>query len=272
MKLFLDRVREEKEHAIHQHKALVPEALLREQAALLPIRSNWFSHHLRRSPGALPSILAEVKMRAPGRINVECDEVNIKSLIQAYEAGGARGISVLTDEIHFGGSLERLGEVRRLTTLPLLHKEFIIDPYQLWQGRALGANAALLLAYYFEISHLKEMMEFAHQMGVEPVVECSLIDELPKALAVNPKILLLNNRPIAALPENPTGYDRGTIANAAHFWDVPELRSWKQQPDRLMISASCIETAHDFWTIATLPYDAVLIGNSVSQASDKKIF
>jgi indole-3-glycerol phosphate synthase len=220
----------------------------------------------------MPAIIAEVKVRAPGRSNI--DVLDLGTLVSAFERGGARAFSVLTDELHFGGSLENLRQVSRITRKPILHKEFIISPYQLLQGRLAGASGALLLSYYFTPSELQSMMQEAYAIGLEPVVECSLEEEIPGTIAANPRVLLLNNRPIAAIPENPdTTYQLGGIERARLFWErFPELREWKKQKDRILISASCISSAKDVAAIGELPYDAVLVGNAVASAEDPESF
>ena len=84
-----------------------------------------------------------------------------------------------------------------------MHKEFIIAPYQLLEGRIRGASAALILAYYFEELELSKIINEAKKIGLESVVECSIEDELQKAISANPDILKINNRPIANIPEDP---------------------------------------------------------------------
>lgn len=271
MKTFLDRVREEKEWEIAEVRKLKAENELRIEAASLP-KALSFAESLRNSPSGRPAVIAEVKPKAPGRRNIET--LDLKRLIASYEAGGAAAVSVLTDGLHFGGSLDNLAEISQLTRLPILQKEFIVHPYQLLQGRIAGASAALLLSYYFTESELNSMIEHCVLIGLEPVVECSLEEEIPKTLRVNPKILLLNNRPIAAIPENPSAtYMLGSVHKAREFWETfPELREWKSQPDRVLVSASCIDSREDYKSVAELPFDAVLVGNAVSQAEDPAEF
>lgn len=271
VRTFLDLVAEEKRREIDRRSALVPEAALREQLPSAPQRAS-FRQALLRSPGQPPSLIAEVKARAPGRENVLALEP--ESVVADYEAGGARAISVLTDEKHFGGSLETLARVSRATRLPLLHKEFIISPYQLLEGRLRGASAALILAYYFSVRELAAIVEAARGIGVEAVVECSLEEELPRTLEVDPQIILINNRPIAAIPADPSeAYSSGDVGNAGRWWQASSgLRRWKEQGERLLISASCVNSAEDVAAIASYPYDAVLVGNAAMTAEDRTGF
>ena len=210
-----------------------------------------------------------MKSRAPGRINVE--QLETETIVKEFEHGGAKAISVLTDQSWFGGSLEILEKVSRTTTLPLMHKEFIINSYQLLEGRLRGASAALILAYYFNQTELEKIVTEAENIGLEAVVECSVENELPRALAINPDILMINNRPIATIPEEPNEiYGKGNIDVTLEWWDrYPELRSWKRQPGKLLISASCIKSPKDVRSILKIPCDAALVGNAVMMAHDR---
>ena len=185
--------------------------------------------------------------------------------------GGACAMSVLTDPLYFGGSLDLLKQVASYAKCPLLNKEFIFDPFQLLEARAFGASAALILVHYFDEQSLKQIIKDATDLGLTPVVECSVPEELPKALAADPQVLLINNRPIAKIPANPTQtYQQGSPAVSIRWWrDFPQLQQWKaSSTQKRLISASCIATPDDVAQIATLPYDAVLIGNSVMTASN----
>ncbi len=268
MKTFLDQVCEQKFTEIALHQEQISEADLRQQVEQLPPVPS-FSQALLRPPGAPLSIIAEVKAKAPGRENVKV--LDLDQIVTEYQAGGVQALSVLTDESHFGGSLETLATVRQKTTLPLLHKEFIVDPYQLLQGRLRGASAALILVYYFSEIELEQMIEHARQMGVQAVVECSLSEELPRALSANPDILLINNRPIAAIPANPSRtYQQGSVEVSVQWWsDTPELREWKAQDGKCLISASCISEPSHVQKLVDLPYDAILIGNAAMKASNR---
>ena len=226
---------------------------------------------IRKSSDGISFVL-EVKCKSPGRKNV--DHLDAEKIVCDYESGGAKAISVITDEYWFGGSFETLEKVSRATNLPLLHKEFIISPYQMLEGRIRGASAALILAYYFHEPGLSQIISEAKKIGLDPVVECSLEEELKKVISVNPDILMINNRPIAKIPEDPTQeYDNGSVDVTLSWWEkYPDLRSWKNQPGKLLISASCINTFEHIQSLSRIPCDAVLIGNSVMKASDRLAF
>ena len=228
MRTFLDRLHDLKLKEVAQRQIKIPEKNLRDQVEKLG-QTSAFRSCLLRAPGEPISLISEVKSRAPGRNNV--DRLVPEDVVSDFEAGGAKAISVLTDEKWFGGSLETLEKAHRATALPLLHKDFIITSYQLLEGRVRGASAALILAYYFQETELLQIIDETRKFGLEAVVECSLENELPRVLAVNPDILMINNRAIAAIPEEPAAtYDQGSIDVISAWWERnPELRSWKKQ-------------------------------------------
>ena len=268
MRTFLDKLRVVKQNEVSKRKIEISEDHLRAEVNNLEKAPN-FRKQLIRNPEDPISLILEVKSRAPGRINVE--KIETKTIVKEFEHGGAKAISVLTDQSWFGGSLGILEKVSKATTLPLMHKEFIINSYQLLEGRLRGASAALILAYYFNQTELEKIVTEAEIFGLEAVVECSVENELPRALAINPDILMINNRPIAAIPENPTEtYDKGSIEVISEWWErYPELRSWKRQPGKLLISASCINTPEDVKRILKIPCDAALVGNAAMTAHDR---
>ena len=271
MKTFLDKLYDLKLKEVAQRQKLIPEKHLRNRAESLENTVD-FRTALIRAPDEAISLITEVKSKAPGRKNVE--SLDPEEIVRDYEAGGAKAISVLTDENWFGGSLETLEIVRKTTVLPLLHKEFIITPYQLLEGRVRGANAALILVYYFQQAELRKIIDTAKAVGLETVVECSLKNELPRALAVNPDILMINNRAIAAIPEKPVEtYDQGSVDVISSWWESnSELRSWKKQPGKLLISASCVNSTEDIQSLLKIPCDAALIGNAAMVAPNRTAF
>ena len=268
MRTFLDKLRVLKQNEVSKRQIEINEDHLRAEVNNLE-KAPDFRKRLIRNPGEPISLILEVKSRAPGRINVE--QLETETIVKEFEHGGAKAISVLTDQSWFGGSLGILEKVSRATTLPLMHKEFIINSYQLLEGRLRGASAALILAYYFNQTELEKIVTEAENIGLEAVVECSVENELPRALAINPDILMINNRPIAAIPEDPTEtYDKGSIEVISEWWGrYPELRTWKRQPGKLLISASCINSPEDVKRILKIPCDAALVGNAAMTAHDR---
>lgn len=271
MNTFLDVIREEKHREIDGRKKHRSEKNLREEIESLSPSLDFAESLSRRKDGS-PGLIAEVKLRAPGVSNISA--LDLESLLSSYENGGATAVSVLTDNKHFGGSLDILKQARQITSLPILQKEFIVDPYQLLEGRVAGADAALLLVHYFSSSELQEMINCALEIGLVPVVECSKDDEMERAISCNPQVILLNNRPISSIPANPKEtYSMGVVENSNLFWDAHEsLREWKKQDGKKLISASCISNHSDVSVIMAKPYDAILVGNAAASSPDPEKF
>ena len=271
MKTFLDRMAELKNREISGREVEIPIEILRDQAMVMKPPSP-FREPLARKETESPRIIAEVKARAPGRENVA--HLDAESVARDYDAGGAAAISVLTDESWFGGSLDTLREVSQSVSLPLMHKEFIISEYQVLEGRTRGASASLILAYYFSSKQIEEMIDICRKWNLEPVVECSLEEELPRVLDANPNVLMINNRPIAAIPEEPTdAYQQGSLNVTLDWWNRhDELQHWKSRSGKILISASFIDRADHVQRLKEIPCDACLIGNAAMTAPDRIAF
>ena len=138
-------------------------------------------------------IIAEHKRRSPSRAVINQSD-SVANIIDAYTQAGAGGLSILTDGKYFGGSLEDLVQARATTALPLLRKEFIIDPYQLIEAKAHGADAILLIAAVLSRSEIKTLSEDAKALGLEVLLEVHNHQELNKALMPSLDLLGVNHR------------------------------------------------------------------------------
>jgi indole-3-glycerol phosphate synthase len=208
----------------------VPLRELRAQAQdMPPPRPFWQA--LEAHAGQGRRIIAEIKKASPsaGLIRADFDPV---SIALTYERHGAAAISILTDNKFFQGDLAFLQAVRERVQLPLLRKDFIIGAYQIYEARARGADAVLLIAAVLELSDLTELTALSFELGLEPLVEVHTAAELEKALACSCRLIGINNRDLHTfhtdvattldlLPQIPAGYrvvsesglrDRATIA------------------------------------------------------------
>jgi indole-3-glycerol phosphate synthase len=208
-----------------------------------------FAEALSR-PGT--SLIAEYKRRSPSagaiREGVSCADV-----VRAYERGGAAAISVLTEEAHFGGSLADLHEARATTALPILRKDFTIDPYQLYEAKAAGADAVLLVVGSLEPERLASLYGLARDLDLDAIVEIHDEEELERALEIDGDVIGINNRDL----EDFTVDIQRTFDLIA---DVPT--------GKVVVSESGI---HDRWQIEELEQvgvDAVLIGEVLMRAAD----
>lgn len=270
MKLFLDLVRGEKEKELASIESILADSPVLSRS-VLPFGA--FSEAIKRSEGEGIKVIGEIKPSSPSTKNFShTAEFDLKAFLSSYQEGGVSAFSVLTDKTHFGGGYDLLAEVSQLSGMPILQKEFVISPIQMKMGKYSGASAVLLLTHYFSAEELKKMIALAEEIGLEPVVEVSVEEELPRAIEANPKILLINNRPISKLPENASGsYLQGSVGVSRELWcKREELRNWKSQENRRLISASCYKTSADLEVINDLPYDAILVGNLLSSSTNPK--
>jgi len=208
-----------------------------------------FAEALSR-PGT--SLIAEHKRRSPSagaiREGVSCADV-----VLAYERGGAAAVSVLTEEAHFGGSLADLHEARSTTALPILRKDFTIDPYQLYEAKAAGADAVLLVVGSLEAERLGSLYGLARDLDLDAIVEIHDEEELDRALEIDCDVIGINNRDL----EDFSVDIQKTFDLIA---DVPT--------GKVVVSESGI---HERWQIEELEQvgvDAVLIGEVLMRAAD----
>src|SRR4051794_38382480 len=141
------------------------------------------------------SVIAEYKRRSPSAGDIRPD-ASVADVVRAYERGGAAAVSVLTEERHFGGSLDDLREARAVTDLPILRKDFTIDPYQLYEAKAYGADAILLVVGSLKAHDLAELHQVADDLDLDAVVEVHSEEELECALEidVDVDVIGINNR------------------------------------------------------------------------------
>lgn len=187
--MILDEICEHKKQEVVERKRQVPLSMLEERLReAKPARD--FRMALRR-PGI--SLIAEIKKASPTRGNLR-EDLDPIGLATLYEQTGARALSILTDERYFKGSLVDLSEVRRNTNLPCLRKEFIIDDYQIWEARAAGADAVLLIVRILSDKQLRDYIDLAQQLGMAVLVETHTEQEIERAIKAGAHIIGINNR------------------------------------------------------------------------------
>lgn len=225
------------------------QAELERAAAVAPVAPS-LAASLRR--GTSVAVLAEVKRSSPSRgaINPGLDAV---VQARAYQAGGALGISVLTEPAHFGGSNEDLEAIRAAVGIPVLKKDFHLHPLQLIEARALGASAVLLIARAVSPARLGELAAEAGALGLEVLVEVRDERELERALETPAALVGVNNRNLETLAIDVASSDRL----------IPVIPA-----DRVAIAESGMRTVADVDRAAAAGADAVLVGSSLSAASD----
>jgi len=200
------------------------------------------------------SVIAEVKRASPSRGEMATID-DPAGLASDYEAGGARVISVLTEERRFGGSLDDLAAVRRAVQVPLLRKDFVVSSYQLWEARAYGADMVLLIVAALEQSALVSLVERALSIGLLPLVEVHADEELERAVDAGATVIGVNARNLATLE-----IDRSIFARLAGR--IPE--------GVVKIAESGVRGPHDLLSYAASGADAVLVGESLVTEKDPR--
>ena len=189
----LARIVADKKKEVANRKALFPETYWEQSPLFERPTVSLKNSLLDKGLG----IIAEHKRRSPSKAVIN-QSGSVARIAEAYTQAGVGGMSVLTDSKYFGGSLEDLVQARAVTSLPLLRKEFIIDPYQLIEAKAHGADAILLIAAVLERTEIKKLSEAAQSLGLEVLLEVHNQEELEKALMPSLDLLGVNNRDLKA--------------------------------------------------------------------------
>jgi indole-3-glycerol phosphate synthase len=208
-----------------------------------------FEAALARSPDAPVRLIAEVKKASPskGLIRADFDPVRIA---KTYAAAGAHALSVLTDHRFFQGDLTFLAAVREAVPLPILEKDFVIDEFQIYEGRAMGADAVLLIAAALDADQLREYTHVAREVGISALVEVHNEGELERVIETT-TLIGINNRDLAT-------FDTDLDTTERVLRHVPD--------DRIVVSESGILRREDVERLSALGVDAVLIGETFMRA------
>ena len=231
------------------------DAIARRERAMKD-RKDATQHRLRKAMEAdLPmlKIIAEFKRASPSRGLIRSD-LSASDAVSRYERGGACAISVLTDEEYFGGSMADLIAVRASTRLPILRKDFIIDPIQIYEAASAGADAILLIAAILDDPGLGKMRMIAEdELGLDALVEVHTSDELRRALNARARLIGVNNRDLRT-------FEVSTRTSECLIDEAPR--------DTVMISESGLRTADQLRHLHTLGFRGFLIGETLMQARD----
>jgi indole-3-glycerol phosphate synthase len=246
--MILDEIVETKRREVADRKEKVPlRELEKAVGKMLPTRD--FRKAIRTGKYA---VIAEVKRRSPSRGLLRADFDPVRIALE-YESHGAAAVSVLTDETFFGGSNTDLTTVKDAVTLPVLRKEFIIDPYQVYETRAIGADALLLIAAILTEAQLREYRDLSASLGLAALVEVHDGKELKKALGAGAEIIGINNRNLKTFQTDL----RTTLALA------PLIPA-----DRIAVSESGIRNRQDIETLMKAGIRAFLIGETLITAPE----
>lgn len=219
-----------------------------EAEAVPPPRD--FAAALRQREGR-PALIAEIKRASPSR-GIIAPAVDPISLARAYIRAGASALSVLTDARFFNGALDHLQAIRQaLPEVPILRKDFTLDPYHIYEARAAGADAVLLIVAALDPAQLRDLITLADALGMAAMVEVHREEELEQALAAGARVIGVNHRDLHTLQVDRT-------ASARLRPRIP--------PGIRTVAESGLRSPEDVRAMAALGYDAVLIGEALVEA------
>jgi indole-3-glycerol phosphate synthase len=244
----LDRILDARRASVDHRKKVLPETALKYGAkAATPLRD--FAAALSRDS---VNILAELKPASLSR-GVLRDPFDAVALARSFEAAGAAALSILTEEEFFHGSLKNLREARKTVSLAVLRKDFIFDPWQVWETRANDADSFLLIAATLGDAALRDLIALGRELGMEPLVEVHTSAELDRALTADARILGVNNRDLKTL----------TVRAETSFELIDQI------PDHcIAVSESGLRTHDDLVRLRSAGFDAFLVGEHLMLASD----
>lgn len=255
-KPILQEIYEYKLQEVAQRIQQLPLATLKEQVSTAHSSRN-FLQALRRN-SRKPSLIAEVKKASPSKGIIRADFEPI-AIARAYELGGASCISVLTDTKFFQGSFENLRKVRDNVKLPLLCKEFIIDPYQIYLARVNGADAVLLIAAILSDAKITQLLQLTRQLGMTALIEVHTLEEIDRVLTIpGVQLIGINNRNL----EDFSVSLETTQYLLSRRWGKINCRGIT------IVSESGLYTAADLAIVAAAGADAVLVGESLVKQND----
>ena len=244
----LEKIVAQKREEVEQRKRSAPLTYLQErinsQKPALDLAQALKGDHVR--------LIAEVKQASPSR-GVLGPQVNPTELAQTYAEGGAAAISVLTEENYFMGRTEHLAAIKKVVGLPLLRKDFIFDNYQVYESRAYGADALLLIAGILSQGQLKELVSLSRSLGLRCLVEVHSEDEVERVVLSKAEIIGINNRDLRTF-----AVDINTTRRLRPL--VPS--------EKIVVSESGIKSRKDIEKLRKWGVDAVLVGEALVTAND----
>ncbi len=245
-----------KEVEVAKMRDRLPLMKLRQQVATVEPPQDFLV--ALRNGKTSPALIAEVKKASPSKGIIRAD-FNPAAIAKAYEEGGASCLSVLTDSKFFQGSFDNLSLVRQTVDLPLLCKEFIIYPYQIYFARAKGADAVLLIAAILKDQDLKYFVKIVKSLGMTALIEVHTLDELDRVLAIDGISLVgINNRNL-----------QDFSVSLSTTKDILEARKEVlQSRNILVVSESGLHTPKDLDFVKDAGAEAVLIGESLVKQSN----
>jgi len=247
--MFLEKIVDIKKDEIRRKKTPSRQREMEEMIPSLPLPRNFMESISQHPPIA---VIAEIKRASPS-VGVIKEDADLCSIVRDYQTGGACAISVLTEAHFFKGDLSYLPLIRRETFLPVLQKDFILDPFQIYEGRVSGADAVLLIASILEQDQLKEFADLVQKLYMVPLIEVHNESDLEKALPLHLPLIGINNRDLKTFE-----IDLKTT-----------LRLRREIPlETKVISESGIKSSEDVRFLRDAGVDGILVGEILMRSSD----
>jgi len=249
--MILDEIVASTKKLLVERKSRTPIEMI-EHAAAKQAPPRDFAEALR---GQNIKLIAEVKRASPSK-GLLAPNLDAASMAGTYEKSGAAAISVLTEPEYFKSSLADLEAVRAAVNLPILRKDFIVDPYQVYEARASGADAVLLIAAILSADEMRSLLETVHSLGMKALVEVHNREELEQALALDPKVIGINNRNLA-------DFSVGLETTMELSPLIPE--------GKVIVSESGIHTRDDVKKLEGAGVNAILVGEALVNSADPAV-
>jgi indole-3-glycerol phosphate synthase len=247
-KTILDRIVEARRASVAHRKRVLPDVALKIAAEKAPAARN-FVEALTRDGF---NVIAELKKASPSKGMLRVDYAP-SALAPQLEAGGAAALSVLTEEEFFLGSLADLKEAKKAVQIPILRKDFIFDPWQVWEARAAGADTFLLIVAVLSDANLRELIELGRSLGMEPLIEAHSREEAQRAVSVGARIIGVNNRDLRT-------FDVRLETSLELVELIPE--------ECVAVSESGLHNREDLTRLRKAGFDAFLIGEHFMKSAD----
>ncbi|RPA60701.1 indole-3-glycerol phosphate synthase TrpC [Aerococcus agrisoli] len=249
--MILDKIVVSTEIRVDQAKAAVPLEEMKARALAKPINQDFPFEKALVEEGI--GFICEVKKSSPSK-GLISEDFNYLQIARQYENAGANAISVLTEPDFFQGSNQFLTDIKNEIGLPILRKDFVIDAYQIYEAKAIGADAVLLIVAILDDKQLRDYFQLAQDLGLSALVEAHSVEELERALAISPRLIGVNNRDLKTF--------KVKLSNSVKMRNrVPE--------DILFIAESGIKTREDVAVLEEGHVDGILIGETMMLAPDK---
>ena len=248
----LNKIIATKRQEIAAALAVKPLAVVEAEAAAQPVPRDFVGAIRAKLAAGQPAVIAEIKKASPSKGVIRKD-FHPAQIAASYERGGAACLSVLTDVDFFQGSNLFLGEARGACSLPVIRKDFIVDPYQVYESRAMGADCILLIAACLDDARMGELEAIARSLDMAVLVEVHDAAELQRALKLKTKLVGINNR-------NLRTFEVSLDTTLGMLADVP--------PDRLLVTESGILQREDVQKMRAAGVHAFLVGEAFMRAPE----